>query len=102
MRASRFGCKQNVSKRHDFLQREGAIMFDSSKDIIKKTEFYKKIESLDSSRKQPLIGAEQTTGLAGGHDLRMTIMLLLADMLRLWRQIWKLLNRNLKKSFMLR
>ena len=30
------------------------------------------------------------------------IMPLLADMLRLWRQVWKLLNGNLKKSFMLR
>ena len=33
---------------------------------------------------------------------RMMIMPLLADMLRLWRQVWKLLNGNLKKSFMLR
>lgn len=32
-----------------FSQREGTIMFDSSKDIIKKTEFYKKIESLDET-----------------------------------------------------
>ena len=30
------------------------------------------------------------------------IMPLLADMLRLWRQVWKLLNGNLKKNFMLR
>ena len=29
-------------------------------------------------------------------------MPLLVDMLRLWRQVWKLLNGNLKKSFMLR
>lgn len=33
---------------------------------------------------------------------RMMIMPLLVDMLRLWRQVWKLLNGNLKKSFMLR
>ena len=33
---------------------------------------------------------------------RMMIMPLLADILRLWRQVWKLLNGNLKKSFMLR